>query len=540
MPHWEIDTNTSDEETELTPPRFERLVSEIASRFINVSAEKIDEEIERALKLVVEFQDVDRGTIFQFSEGKKKLIRTHFWSKITQQPYQAFHYNTEDLPWTTQKILKGETIIFSHLEDLPRSANVDRQVLGQYGILSSVMIPLTINGAIVGSFALSTLKKTKTWESQFLDSIKAIASIFSSAIARKMSEEALKLALRELEKVKEQLDIENSSLRKHEGEEKAGIEMIGESPIFFEAVSRAKLIADTDVTVLILGETGTGKSMLARLIHHISYRKNRPFVLTNCPSLPPSLIESELFGYERGAFTGAERTYVGRFELANNSTLCLEEITEIPLRLQAKLLRVVETGEFERVGSTVTRRTNARLIVTTNRDLKKEVMQGRFRPDLFYRLNVFPIYLPPLRKRKEDIPLLVQTYVEYFCRKYGRRPMRVERDVIDLLMDYDYPGNVRELVNIIERAVIMSTGCKLRVSRDDYFFERLNVVGSNSENSYLCSLAEAERNHILNVLFHTNWRIEGKRGAAKILGLSPSTLRYRMRKLGIDRKTTEA
>ena len=288
-----------------------------------------------------------------------------------------------------------------------------------------------------------------------------------------------------------------------------------------------------NTTVLILGETGTGKDLIAAAIHDMSPRKDRPLITVNCAALPANLIESELFGREKGAFTGADTLQVGRFEVANDSTLCLDEIGELPLEVQAKLLRVIQHNEFERLGSSHTIKVDVRIVATTNRDLEEEVRKGRFRQDLYYRLNVFPITVPTLRQRKEDIPLLVQAFIERYSRKLGKQITSIPKETMKALQDYPWPGNVRELESVLERAVILCPGPVLQLA------DKLEI-SSLSLSSSMRTLEETERNQILKILSETRWRINGKNGAAAILGLHPSTLRARMHKLGILRPETKA
>jgi transcriptional regulator with GAF, ATPase, and Fis domain len=291
-------------------------------------------------------------------------------------------------------------------------------------------------------------------------------------------------------------------------------------------------VAPTNTTVLILGETGTGKELIAAAIHNMSTRKDRPLITVNCAALQANLIESELFGREKGAFTGADSRQVGRFEIAHGSTLCLDEIGELPLEVQAKLLRAIEHNEFERLGSSQTIKVNTRIVATTNRNLEEEVRKGRFREDLYYRLNIFPITVPPLRQRKEDIPLLVQAFIEQYSKKLGKRITSIQKETMKVLQDYPWPGNVRELESIIERAIILCPGPMLQLA------DKLEI-SSPPLSSTLRTLEETERNQILKTLSETQWRIEGKDGAAAILGLHPSTLRARMHKLGIRRPETK-
>ena len=304
--------------------------------------------------------------------------------------------------------------------------------------------------------------------------------------------------------------------------------ILGQSDGLKYVLYRAEQIAPTNTTVLILGETGTGKELIAAAIHDMSPRKERPLITVNCAALPANLIESELFGREKGAFTGADTRRVGRFEVAHGSTLCLDEIGELPLELQAKLLRVIQYNEFERLGSSQTIKVDVRIVATTNRNLEEEVRKGRFRQDLYYRLNVFPITVPPLRQRQEDIPILVQAFTERYARKLGKQITSIQKETMKALQDYPWPGNIRELESIIERAVILCSGPVLHLA------DKLEI-SSPPLSSTMRTLEETERNQILKILSDTRWRIEGKDGAAAILGLHPSTLRARMHKLGILR-----
>jgi transcriptional regulator with GAF, ATPase, and Fis domain len=302
--------------------------------------------------------------------------------------------------------------------------------------------------------------------------------------------------------------------------------IVGESDSLNYVMSRVDQVSETDATVLFFGETGTGKELLARAVHRRSRRRDRPFVIVNCAALPASLIESELFGRERGAFTGAHATQVGRFELANRGTLFLDEVGELPLELQPKLLRVLQSGQLERLGSPRTIEVDVRLIAATNRELVEEVRQGRFRRDLFYRLNVFPITVPSLRDRRSDIPLLVRHMVERHGRALRKHIDTIPHTVMQTLESYDWPGNVREIENVIQRAIIQSPGSTLEL-RDAWMPEAASGGGT--------TLVEVERRHILHILETCRWRIEGQGGAAQMLALKSSTLRSRMLKLGIAR-----
>ena len=335
-------------------------------------------------------------------------------------------------------------------------------------------------------------------------------------------------ALSEINTLKDQLEAENIYFRQENKTKHQFENIIGQSDGLKYVLYRAEQVASSNTTVLILGETGTGKELIAFAIHNMSPRKERSLITVNCAALPANLIESELFGREKGAFTGADVRRMGRFEIAHGSTICLDEIGELPLDLQGKLLRVIQHNEFERLGSSHTVKVDVRIIATTNRDLEEEVRKGRFRQDLYYRLNVFPITVPPLRQRKDDIPMMVQSFMERYSRKLGKQITSIHKEMIEALQDYPWPGNVRELENIVERSVILCPGSVL------HLIDKLEV-SSAIVPSVVRTLVEIERSHILKILSETGWRIEGKDGAAVILGIHPSTLRARMAKLWIVR-----
>ncbi|GFE60643.1 sigma-54-dependent Fis family transcriptional regulator [Geobacter sp. AOG2] len=364
------------------------------------------------------------------------------------------------------------------------------------------------------------------------DLVKANEHLTKEIEERKRSEAALQDAYAEIKQLKDRLQAENSYLQQEAARVYNFGEIVGQSSAISYVFFRVEQVASMDATVLLLGETGTGKGVIARTIHSHSARKDRPMITVNCTSLPANLIESELFGREKGAFTGAHARQMGRFELADGGTIFLDEIGEMPLELQSKLLRVIQDGEFERLGSPRTTKVDVRIIAASNRNLEEEIKKGKFREDLFYRLNVFPITIPPLRQRTEDIPLLVNHFIGKFNKKMGKRIEAVSKETMTALEEYHWPGNVRELENVIERAVITSQGSALQVVDR---FETFKKAGE-SPGQEVKALAELEQDHILQVLQKTGWRIEGKNGAATLLGLNASTLRARMRKYGIARQ----
>nr|MBP7322432.1 sigma 54-interacting transcriptional regulator [Deltaproteobacteria bacterium] len=354
-----------------------------------------------------------------------------------------------------------------------------------------------------------------------------LLAIVRDVTKRKQAEQKLQEAFIEIKDLKDRLQQENVYLREEiELRYKHG-DIVGKSDAIKNILTQVEQVAKTDSTVLIQGETGTGKELIARAIHSLSLRKDRPMVKVNCASLPSSLVENELFGHEKGAFTGANVKQIGRFEVADESTIFLDEVSEMPLKLQAKLLRVLQEGQFERLGSTRTISVDVRVIAATNQDLAKAVQQGAFREDLYYRLNVFPIAVPPLRERREDIPLMVQAFVKEFEITLGKRIESISRRSMDAVQQYSWPGNVRELRNVIERAMILTRGSKLSFALPEISLPKpLDDTG----------LAEMEKKHILRVLDSTGWLVSGKRGAAHFLGLKESTLRSKMKKLEIKRQ----
>ena len=350
-------------------------------------------------------------------------------------------------------------------------------------------------------------------------------------LARAEAEERKEIAETALVQVlllKEQLVLERAYLQEEIKLENDHETIIGQSDALKNVLHKVGQIASSNTTVLVLGETGTGKELIARAIHHSSLRKNRALIKVNCATLPANLIESELFGHEKGSFTGSQARHLGRFEIADGATLFLDEIGELPIDLQAKLLRVLQDGEFERVGSSQTIKVDVRIIAATNRNLEKEVRDGNFREDLWYRLNIFPIIVPPLRDRRDDISLLVAFYVKKITKRMGKPIEIISERVMNTLKGYSWPGNIRELENVLERAVVNSSGSKLCLV-DELSKPTKNVCTSPQ------TMEAVERQHILEVLEMTNWKVSGKGGAAEILGLDRSTLRARMVKLNIER-----
>ncbi|MCL7980854.1 MAG: sigma 54-interacting transcriptional regulator [marine benthic group bacterium] len=371
-----------------------------------------------------------------------------------------------------------------------------------------------------------------------VDDPPAVLRVGADMTGQLRAEVARDEAIAELEEFKRQLEQENVYLREELESSRGFEEIVGDSDELLYVLHRIEQVSGTDTTVLIQGETGVGKELVARAIHDRSPRSGRPFVTVNCGTLPANLVESELFGHERGAFTGATGPRTGRFELADRGTIFLDEIGDLPLDLQVKLLRVVQEGTYERVGSSRTRTTDVRVIAATHRNIEEQVRSGQFREDLYYRLNVYPLTIPPLRDRVGDIPILVHHLIRRLAARIGKAVEEVPGPAIKRLMDYHWPGNVRELENVLERALILSPDRVLVLPSD--FDSAARTSGTPRTSAGLSTLVEAERQHILSALESTGWRLEGEKGAARILGINPSTLRSRMKKHGITRPPAQS
>jgi PAS domain S-box-containing protein len=508
--------------------RFERLLSDLSARFVNIHPDRVDSEIDYGLRQILEFFQVDRAGLMRSLPDRSAYQITHgVYSEDVSPVPVGVELPRSIYPWASEKLVeKHEVVSFSRLDDLPPEANVDKQTYAEWGIRSALDIPIITGGSVVHVIAINSVKSERVWPEELFPRLQLLGEIFVNAIERKQIRLELEKRLREIEELKQRLENENLYLHEEVKLLADHTEIVGQSLAMKKVLSQAEQVARTDSTILIQGETGTGKELLARAIHRLSSRKDRLLVTVSCASLPPTLIESELFGREKGAYTGALTRMIGRFEVADGSTLFLDEIGEIPLELQGKLLRVLEEGSFERLGSTNTLSVNVRIIAATNRDLGKEVKAGRFRKDLYYRLNVFPIAIPPLRDRPEDIPLLVWAFVEKAQKRIGKEIETISKKTMEALQSYSWPGNVRELKNVIEHAMILSKDKSLRV--------HLPRPGS-LEIDATQDLQDMERKHILAVLEKTGWRLSGDGGAAEALGLKRTTLRAKMKKLGIKR-----
>ncbi len=501
------------------PPRIENLLADLSTRFSGLPCEQIDAEIDRALERLVDFLGTDRSTFLELLPDNGKVAITHSWARPGFAPAPRLSVS-DRFPWYHARLRRGRSLRFERLPDeLPPEAVAEREFVLALPMRSHIAVPLQVGGQWTCALLTATAGDYRRWTEADLEHVRIVGQILANAIYRRHLE-------RELRQMQRRLDAENQYLREVIGSHVGFEEIVGRSRLLRHAIEQAAEVAPTGATVLLLGETGTGKGLFARAIHARSQRREGPLITVNCAALPHSLVESELFGHEKGAFTGATSARPGRFELADGGTLVLDEVGEIPPEVQVKLLRVLESGEFERLGATRTRKADVRVVAATNRSLSQRIAEGRFREDLYYRLSVFPIELPPLRERREDIPPLVWELIQRRQHELGRRIEHVPESAMQALAAYSWPGNVRELGNVIERALILSHGPELRL---DSFRAPLNGAGSGDR------LDEVERTHFIRVLERCAWRINGTGNAAEILGMRPSTLRSRLKKLGIAR-----
>jgi formate hydrogenlyase transcriptional activator len=502
---------------------FERMLADLSARFANVPAEKVQFEIQVAQTILRQFLGFDRSTFAEFhADGSLVVLSSTAVDGVDPTPLGPL---PSQLSWFVAKLRAGEIFAVQNpAEDLPPEAVGEAEYFLRTGLHSHLTIPLRIGGAIVGAIAFAAFRETRAWPDDLIARLKLVGEVFAHAIARKREQEKLLSAMAEIKVLKERLERENAYLKDVAQIRPQGL--VGKSPRFLSVLDEIAQVAQTGSTVLLLGETGTGKEVLAQAIHDASGRKDRAMIKVNCAALPATLIDSELFGREKGAFTGALARQAGRFEIADGSTIFLDEVGELPLELQPKLLRVLQQGEFERLGGSKTIKVDARVIAATNRPLAQAVSEGKFRQDLFYRLDVFPVEVPPLRERREDIPLLTWTFVKEFSNSMGKAIDAIADDSMAALLAYAWPGNVRELRNVIERAMILTRSPTLHIKLGH---PTLRPQASNAQGT----LEEAEREHIFRALERCGWRIRGPNAAAELLGVKPTTLESRIKKLGL-------
>lgn len=503
---------------------FEHFLAKTSASFINLPQEQLTSTVNSTLVAACQLMGLDRSFVIDCHKGCESCI-----FKDVSNVAKRRQDNTDPTKrgCTIVNFLQGrgkvQTISIPDVIALPEPQHEVQAAFQQLGIQGITFEPLQAANQVVGWLAFATTGQPQPWSEQLLAWQKLLAGIVANAIVRVRAE-------REIQALSEKAREENVYLREEIQITQKFDQIIGDSQSIKRLLKNVAQVAPTNSSVLILGESGSGKELIAHAIHDHSSRKEQAFIKLNCAVLASSLLESELFGHEKGAFTGADRKRQGRFELADEGTLFLDEIGELDVELQAKLLRVLQEGEFERVGGSKTHKVNIRLVAATNRNLEQEVKNGRFREDLYYRLNVFPLEVPPLRKRAEDIPALVAYFLEHFNQELGKDITEIPQSVMDKLEQYQWPGNIRELRNVIERAVIVSPANQLQLQQGTLAEEQPEAQVMDNK-----SLVEVEKEHIIKVLQQHNWRVSGNKGAALSLDINPATLRSRMKKLGIER-----
>jgi len=529
-------TERSDEEL---ISRTDRLIADLSSTLIRIEGDNIAAAVDDALRRAGESLDVDRCLLFECIENNATVDAVFHWSRPAVGSIEG---DVDVAPFKT--LLDGwhtdeDALVFERVpEDLPVDvlAAIADDAVPRISLTSAAVIRVTIPGidGLTCLFVVGLVSGHRQWPAVVVERVRLVAGVLAAALARRRGQQVLQQSQMEIARLRAQLDDDEAS--PSEAAPRAPIapiagfdEIVGNSLALRTALGLLQEVASTDSTALLLGETGTGKELFAKALHMRSSRRQFPIVSVNCAALPPTLIESELFGHERGAFTDAVAQRQGRFELAHRGTLFLDEIGDLPLELQAKLLRVLQEGEFERVGAARTRKVDVRIVAATHRDLGQAVSAGDFREDLYYRLNVFPIRLPPLRERREDIPALVWSIIRKRQRAMHRAVTRVSQSVMDALQRHPWPGNIRQLENVVERALIHSTGDTLVLVPDDLEEVETTTVADAT------SLSAIERAHIEKILRECGWRINGAGNTAERLGMHPNTLRFRMKKLGIVR-----
>ncbi len=520
--------------------RFEALCASVSTRLIHAGASEIDDALVDVLRAVGESQGFDRTLVQLLDETRERFMMSHEWCA---PGIASFGKSTTGLPivefgWPLEQIRDGETVVLLR-DRLPPSAVNAKRVMDRDGLALLATLPLRLEGAVIGCIGFHQQKLVNGVSADQMGRLNLLSEIVANSLARKRSEQQRQAAYEEVERLKRAAENERDYLREELARDSSVADIVGGSGALRRALEMVEAVASTKATVLITGESGVGKELIARAIHAKSNRASGPLVKVNCASVPKELFESEFFGHVRGAFTGAQKDRAGRFELADRGTIFLDEVGELPLDMQSKLLRVLQESEFERVGDDRTRRVDVRVIAATNRNLDADVARGAFRADLYYRLSVFPIEVPPLRSRKEDVVSLAEAFLRRYCQKLGRKPQAFSAAQRDVLLAYEWPGNVRELENVIERAVILSRDGPLHLDLALSIGAQGNgpAPPERAGERVLTDteLKALERDNLVAALERASWRVSGNGGAAELLGIRPSTLRDRMKSLGVRR-----
>jgi PAS domain S-box-containing protein len=511
--------------------QFDALVGEIAAAFVNLPPEALDQAITESLHKIVEALGIDRAVVWLRDDDGDDFYPAQRWAREGIPLMNERLSVRAAFPWQWSRMIAGEVSSYRRVSDVPDE--VTRASIRQFGAQAGLTVGFSIDGRVAGCVAFATTFEERDWPEEEVSRLQIVSRVFASAIARQRADKALGEALAEVKRLGERLKAENSYLRSEVRQVLGASPIVGQSPAFVQALELAAQVAPTDSSVLLLGETGTGKELFASQIHDLSSRRDRLMVRVNCAAIPGTLLESELFGREKGAYTGALTRQTGRFELADKSTIFLDEIGDLPLEVQVKLLRVLEDRQLERLGSSRSVKVDVRIVAATHRNLEEMVAAGTFREDLYYRLNVFPIRVPPLRERPGDIALLALRFVDEFAKRFGKTVTSIDKVSLDELQRHQWPGNVRELRNVVERAMIVARpGSRLVVP--------LMHSAPSSIAPRSAKLVDVEVAHIRQVLDGCGWRVRGAGGAAERLGMKPSTLETRMAKLGVRRPEKNA
>jgi len=504
-----------------------RLAIELSSRLTRIRDAEVVQQLGEALDEIAEVANVDGCHLVEFSESGQVAETYVAASAADAPPAEAENGVVEE--WLTDRLARNERVRAVSPHDLPIEAVFSRELARRTGACSILGLPAVAGGQVICALVVYTCRSPRLWDQASIERLQLLTEILGAVLRTRRHEIALRSSTAVIQELKAKLQAGNAYLNEEIRSHHDFEDIVGESAPLRVALSRLNLVAPTNSTVLLIGPTGTGKELFARALHARSRRHARPFVRVNCAALPPTLVESELFGHEKGAFTGAVGMRQGRFELADGGTLFLDEIGDLSPDVQVKFLRVLQEGEFERVGSSRTKRVDVRVIAATHRNLEAAVADGEFRADLYYRLSVYPIQLPSLQERVEDIPRLVWFFINRHQRELARRITEVPPEVMHALQNHNWPGNVRELDNVVERAMIGSSGSVLQLD-DSFGLSKRSVPQVDGS-----SLDAVQRAHIESVLVACGWRINGKDNAAERLGIHPNTLRFRMKKLGLRR-----